>query len=84
MDVGYNCTIADKWIPKGVPTGLLDINGIEIKTADTVNLRGCTSTKAIVGKTDRGFELFFGSENGSVGWSMDNEIIKKHKVQVIK
>lgn len=83
MDVGHNCFISDKWIPKGLSTNLFDINGQEIKTSDTVCLDGCTSTKAIVGKTDEGFMLFFGSDNGSVGWHLNIKTIKNNKVRVV-
>ena len=45
-------------------TNILDIKGNEIHTSDWVNLSGCRSSKAIVGRDDKGFTLYFGSSNG--------------------
>ena len=84
MHVGNDCYIDDKWIPKNIKTGLLDIKGKEIITSNKVTLNGCTSSEAIVGKTKRGFELFFGSKNGSVSWVLDDEIIKECDICVIE
>lgn len=83
MDIGYGCHISDRWIPKGIFTGLLDIEGNRIYTSDWVSLCGCTSKKAIVGKNDTGFRLYFGNLNGSVGWDLDYETILKHKIRVL-
>ena len=83
MDVGCECVISDKWIPKNISTGLLDIDGREIKTSDKISLNGCTSSTAIVGKTERGFVLFFGSKNGSCEWRLSNKTINEHSIQVI-
>lgn len=84
MHVGHGCYIADKWIPKDTPTGLEDINGVEIRTGTTVNLRGCTSTTAIVGIWHDQFVLYFGGDNGSVMWYLNSATILEHKVEVIK
>ncbi|RXZ78111.1 hypothetical protein EBB07_29085 [Paenibacillaceae bacterium] len=84
MDVGKGCTISDKWIPKGLKTGLKDINGIALKTADKVRLNGCTSRYAFVGfSMEYKLMLFFGSEHGSVGWHLDDKTITKHKIRVV-
>lgn len=85
MDVGNGCVISDKWIPEGVPTGLLDNQGIPLKTRDTVVLTGCTSDTAIIGFNSKGETmLYFGSKNGSVGWNITEETIKKNKVTLKK
>ncbi|MGV3076309.1 hypothetical protein ACEE21_14590 [Clostridium baratii] len=83
MILEYGCYICDKWIPSGVFTGLLDIEGKEIYTGDWVNLSGCTSKKAIIGKNDSGFRLYFGSLEGSVGWDLDEDVVAKHKIRVL-
>lgn len=84
MDIGEGCYISDKWIPKGVSTGFLDVNGKEIKTSDWVSLCGCTSKKAIIGRDENCFRLYFGSPNGSVGWDLTEEVINKNKIMVCK
>lgn len=85
MDVGGGCTISDKWILKDIPTGLLDINGKEIKTSNVVKLNGCRSSRAVVGKTEEGkFALYFGVEGVSVRWWLDDKSIKQHSIQVIQ
>lgn len=83
MNVGYDCYISDRWIPKGIFTGLLDIEGNKIYTADWVSLCGCTSKKAIIGKNDIGFRLYFGSLDGSIGWNLDEKTIKEHRIKVL-
>jgi hypothetical protein len=84
MHVGHNCYIDDKWIPKDKPTGFKDINGVEIRTSMTVKLRGCGSNTAIVGVWDGKFRLYFGSENGSVGWYLDEATIQGHHIEVVQ
>lgn len=84
MNVGKGCYIADKWIPKGVSTGLCDIEGSIIFTSDRVEIRGCTSSVGVIGKSDLGFRIFFGSDSGSVEWDLDEETINRHKIKVIK
>lgn len=84
MDVGHGCIINDRWIPRGMDTGLIDINGKSIKTANKVKLNGCSSTTAIVGKNETRFMLYFGSENGSVGWFLNEKSIKQHSIKVIE
>lgn len=84
MDIGNNCRIDDKWIPKNVSTGMFDIKGKEIKTSNKITLNGCTSREAIVGKTEKEFVLFFGLDIGSCMWQLDTELINKHKVQVMQ
>ncbi|MBB6622047.1 hypothetical protein H7E67_01260 [Clostridium gasigenes] len=83
MNIGHDCFIDDRWIPDSEPTGLIDGNGVEIKTRDKVTLAGCRTSTAIVGKTDRGFQLFIGSENGSCGWILDEKVVKEHHIEVI-
>lgn len=84
MDVGKGCIVSDEWIPNGINTSLEDVHGISIKTADRVKLNGCTSRYAIVGNSMEGeFMLYFGSDNGSVGWYLNERVIAKHKVKVI-
>lgn len=83
MNVGKNCYIDDKWIPTGLFTGLYDIEGKEIYTSNKISVCGCSSETAIVGKTDSGFKLFFGSDNGSVQWDLDEKTIKEHRIRVL-
>lgn len=85
MNVGHGATISDKWIPKDIPTGLLDIEGVEIKTRDRVRLNGCTARHAVIGYDIDGktLMLFFGTDKGvSVGWNLNEERIKTNKVIV--
>lgn len=83
MDVGKGCCISDNWIPKGVSTDLRDINGNMLKTADKVQLDGCTSSHAIIGRdADGKFMLFFGSNNGSVGWHLTQKTIDTHNIRL--
>jgi hypothetical protein len=85
MDVGKGCNISDKWIPKGIITGVNDANGKVIMTADKVQLNGCTSRFAIVGRSmSDNFVLYFGSDNGSVSWNLTQETVDKHKVRVLE
>lgn len=84
MDVGKGCIISYKWIPIGVNTDLEDIDGFGLKTGDKIQLNGCTSRYAIVGRSmDESFMLYFGSDNGSVGWHLTKETIGKHKVKLV-
>lgn len=84
MDIGYGHKISDKWVPKDIPAGLKDINNIEIRTSNKVSVSGCKSTTAIVGKTDdEGFVLFFGTEDASVMWHLNEETINKHNISII-
>ncbi|MNL90957.1 hypothetical protein D3C81_06800 [compost metagenome] len=82
MDIGYGCKIFDKWIPKGEPTGWVDIQGKEIRAGDIVSLTGSTSKYAVVCKFSNGFYLAFGSNIGSVGWQLDVKTIEEHNVCV--
>lgn len=85
MGVGKGCTIEDKWIPKGIDTNVLDINGRAVRTADKVKLNGCTSGYAIVGRDMfGGFVLYFGSDNGSVSWDLTQELVEKRKIKVVQ
>lgn len=85
MDVGGGCTISDKWIPVGISTGMIDVEDNVLNTADRVQLNGCTSKYAIVGKSmECKFALYFGVENVSVMWYLDKETIEKHKVRLVK
>lgn len=85
MDVGKGCIISDKWIPIGLSTELGDINGNSLKTGDRVLLNGCTSRYAIIGiGIDGRFMLYFGSDNGSIGWYLTQETIDEHKVRLVE
>ncbi|NGU31101.1 hypothetical protein G6Z34_13500 [Clostridium perfringens] len=84
VNVGYDCYIDSRWIPNNTLTGLYDINGVEIKTSNKIKLNGCTSTIAIIGKSEEGFMIYFGSKNGSVGWSLDNKTIMEHSIRVLE
>ncbi len=85
MNVGRGCIISDKWIPKNISTGILDINGKIIMTANKVQLSGCTSEFAIVGRNmSDNFVMYFGSDNGSVSWYLTQENANKHKVRVLQ
>lgn len=84
MCLDHSCWIDDKWIPRGIFTGYLDVSGNKIQTSDRVSLCGCSSMSAIVGETDRGFELFFGSPNGLVVWSLNGDRVRGHKIKVIE
>lgn len=83
IHIGCNCYVDSKWIPKRIPTGLYDINGVEIKTSDTITLTGCSSKTAIIGKTPEKIWIYFGSINGSIGWWLDERTIKNHNIKVI-
>ena len=84
MDVGKGCTISDQWIPHGLATGIVDIEGNEIKTRDKIQLNGCTSRYAIVGKDSREkFMIFFGSDNGSVGWNLSQETVYRNSIKIV-
>lgn len=82
MDVGMNCIISDEWLPPGLPTGIFDVNGKELKTRSKVSLRGCTSRFAYVGKSlGDEFVLYFGSKDGSTSWDLTQEVAtSKHLV----
>ncbi|HFD2052200.1 hypothetical protein QTH47_13185 [Clostridium perfringens] len=82
INIGHDCYIDSRWIPENIPTGLYDINGIEIKTSNKIKLNGCTSTIAIIGKSEEEFMIYFGSKNGSVGWNLDNKTIIEHSIRV--
>lgn len=85
MDVGNGHKISDKWIPEGVATGLLDIDGSLLHTRDTVRLSGCTSKTAVIGVNSKGeFMLYFGGKDGSVGWHLTEKTILKNKVTLKK
>lgn len=82
--VGGNSFISRNWIPLGEPTGLLDANGRELKTSDVVELNGCMSNTAIVGRSMEGlYMIFFGIDNISVGWDLNEKSIKQHKIHLI-
>lgn len=84
MDIGNGYSVSDEWVPKGIPTCVLDVNGKIIVTADKVKLNGCTSKTAIVGKDMYGkFVLFFGGRNASVSWNLTQGISDEHKVCVL-
>lgn len=83
MDIGCSCVVSDRFFKNKEFTGYLDIYGNKIYVSDKVKLRGCTSEVALIGKTDNGFKLFFGSTNGSVQWHLNNNTIISHKIQVI-
>lgn len=83
MDIGDGCYISDRWVPKRIFTGFLDIEGKEIYTSDCVSLCGCTSKKAIIGRNENCFRLYFGSSNGSVGWDLNRETILKHNIRLL-
>lgn len=82
VNVGHDCYIDSRWIPENIPTGLYDINGIEIKTSNKIKLNGCSSTTAIIGKSEKGFRIYFGSNNGSIGWDLDDKTIIEHSIRV--
>lgn len=84
INVGCDCYIDSKWIPNNILTGLYDINGVEIKTSNKIKLNGCTSTIAIIGKSEEGFMIYFGSKNGSIGWNLDNKTIMKHSIRILE
>ncbi|WP_090739359.1 hypothetical protein [Paenibacillus sp. Mc5Re-14] len=85
MDVGRGCLISDKWIPKGIYTGVEDLNGKSIMTSDKITLTGCSSRFAYVGKDMDGlFVLYFGSNSGSVAWDLNEKVVQKNKVRVVE
>lgn len=85
MNVGNGQLISNKWIPKGVDTGLVDINNIGIKTRDIVSVCGCMQKYAVVGKDMNGrFCIFFGTKEHSVEWFLDQEEVNRHKIKVVK
>lgn len=85
MDIGKGCIIADKWVIGGFKTGIKDINEIELITGDKVEIRGCTADYGYIG-TDHNskFWIYFGSDNGSVGWRLTEKVVKEHKIKVIE
>lgn len=84
IDIGFGCKINEKLIPKDQPTGLRDITGKEIRTGQTIKLNGCTSRTAIVGRVSSNkVSIFFGSDNGSVSWDLNETMIKNHSMRVI-
>jgi len=85
MDVGKGCIIADRWVVGGIETGIKDIDGNDIKTGDKVEIMGCTADYGYIGiEYVRAFWIYFGSDNGSVGWRLNKETVEKHKIRVIR
>lgn len=83
MHVGCGHSIDNKWIPENISTGLTDIHGVELKTSNHVKLRGCRSDTAIVGQDEKGFVLFFGTDNGSCMWHLNTDTIKEHHIELV-
>lgn len=55
---------------------------MESKLKHQIKLNGCSSTTAIIGKSEGEFMIYFGSKNGSVGWNLDNKTIIEHSIRV--
>lgn len=83
MDVGCGCIINDKVFESKEFTGFLDICGNKIYVYDKVELTGCTSREAAIGKMDSSFWIIFGGDIGSIGWNLSKDKIKEHKLRVI-
>lgn len=64
--------------------GKKEIANVKIKTSDRIILTSVGNSKAIMGKIEKRFVLFFGTKRGLITWDLDEDLTIRYKVRVVK